>query len=294
MWSGIARLALVIAVLRLPAALATEPLDIEAAIKRHQTGTQLAPGQERPPLVSFPGPNGALNGYLYRPFGTGPFPAMLWNHGSEKLPGWQPELAYFYQRNGFIFFLPHRSGHGRSPGAYIGDRQAQVRRDRPNAYDQYVVGLHEEASADVAAALDWLKAQSFVDPDRIVMSGGSYGGIQTLLAAERDMGVRVFIAFAPAAMSWANMLLRERLSRAVRNATAPIFLIQAANDFNIGPSEVLGPEVQAKHPLNRAQVYPAFGVTKEHGHAAFAVWDVGTEIWGGDVLAFIHAAWAQR
>jgi hypothetical protein len=41
-----------------------------------------------------------LHGYLYLPPGKGPFPAVLWNHGSEKWPGWQPGLAAFYTRSG--------------------------------------------------------------------------------------------------------------------------------------------------------------------------------------------------
>ena len=34
------------------------------------------------------------------------------------------------------------------------------------------------------------------------------------------------------------MVLRERLLSAVKNANAPIFLLQAANDFSTGPVEV--------------------------------------------------------
>ena len=57
--------------------------------------------------------------------GPGPFPAVLWNHGSERLPGWQPDLAAFYTANGFAFFIPHRRGQGQSgaAGPYIVDRQ---------------------------------------------------------------------------------------------------------------------------------------------------------------------------
>src|SRR5579864_4080241 len=62
-------------------------------------------------LVSFPGPGkSALQGYLYVPDGTGPFPAILWNHGSERHPGSQPVLARFYMSHGFVFFVPHRHG----------------------------------------------------------------------------------------------------------------------------------------------------------------------------------------
>ena len=34
-----------------------------------------------------------VHGFLWKPEGTGPFSAILWNHGSEKLPGSQSKLA---------------------------------------------------------------------------------------------------------------------------------------------------------------------------------------------------------
>src|SRR5262249_44537493 len=77
-------------------------------------------------LVAFSGPEGELHGFLYLPPGPGPFPAVLWNHGSEAMPGWQPELAHFYTAHGYAFFLPHRSGQGRSPGTYIVEAQRDL------------------------------------------------------------------------------------------------------------------------------------------------------------------------
>jgi dienelactone hydrolase len=68
------------------------------------------------------------------------------------------------------------------------------------------------------AAVAWLKEQPSVDPRRIVVSGVSYGGIQTLLTAEKGLGIRAFVPFAPGAMSFANRALRERMATAVRNA----------------------------------------------------------------------------
>lgn len=50
---------------------------------------EAAPSTARP--ISFPSSGGTLYGFLYVPEGKGPFPAVLWNHGSEKRPGWQPE-----------------------------------------------------------------------------------------------------------------------------------------------------------------------------------------------------------
>lgn len=43
--------------------------------------------QVGPEQVVFPSNRLQLQGFLWKPTGTGPFPAILWNHGSEKYPG---------------------------------------------------------------------------------------------------------------------------------------------------------------------------------------------------------------
>src|SRR5580704_18873895 len=88
---------------------------------------QSSPQQAGATEVTFPAEGLELHGFIYRPAGPGPFPAVVWNHGSEKKPGWQPDLAGFYTRHGWVFFMPHRHGHGRSPGEYIVDLQKEAR-----------------------------------------------------------------------------------------------------------------------------------------------------------------------
>lgn len=238
----------------------------------------------RPRLISYDSGGKTLHGFIYKPNGPGPFPAMLWNHGSEPLPGWQPQLAKFYVDHGYVFFIPHRTGQGRSPGQSLVDLQRDTDNDGR-------VELHERSNRDVVAALEWLRQQPFVDGRRVVMSGCSFGGIQTLLTAEKGLGLRAFVPFAPAAMSWeANPLLGARLVAALKNAQAPVFLIQAQNDFSLEPSRVLGPELKNKGPPNQSRVYPAFGTTHLEGHGAFACTEAGIQVWGEDVLAFLNAA----
>ena len=264
-----------------------------------------APRPYRPPpadaqLVTFRAADGAeLHGYFYLPAGRGPgpFPAVLWNHGSERFPGWQPELAAFYTANGFAFFIPHRRGQGQSgaAGPYIVDRQPSKLATVVTGASagRKIVALHEEANHDVEAALAWLKARPDIDPGRIVMSGVSFGGIQTLLAAEKGLGVRAFAAFAPGAMSWRWVTgLDARLEAAVQHARAPVLIVQAQNDYNLAPSEVLGPLLE-KAGKGRAVVFPAFGTTEQEGHGAFACRAEGTAVWGATVLAFFRGAVGQ-
>jgi predicted acyl esterase len=68
--------------------------------------------------VTFSSGDLLLHGYLYKPAGAGPFPAMLWNHGSDRnaeIPFF-PLLAPLYVDAGYVLFIPMRRGQGHSPG----------------------------------------------------------------------------------------------------------------------------------------------------------------------------------
>jgi dienelactone hydrolase len=121
-----------------------------------------------------------------------------------------------------------------------------------------------------------------------VVSGCSFGGIQTLLTAEKGLGARAFIAFAPAAESWRNESLEQTLEQAVQHAAAPVFILQAKNDYSTRPAEVLGKIARAHG--GQAKIYPSFGKTPQEGHWAFATSSAGTTFWGEDVLQFIETA----
>lgn len=241
--------------------------------------------QSRPEEVVFPSNARQLHGFLWKPEGAGPFRAIVWNHGSEKLPGSAPALASFYTAHSYVFFVPHRRGQGRSPGEYIQDQVAQA---PPRERARRMIELEEAEVDDVVAGLSYLKALPFVDPARIAISGCSYGGIQTLLAGERDLGVKALVPFAPGAMSWEqNQPLQDRLVRAVEHAKAPVFLIQAENDYSLGPSHTLSNEANKKHKDFQSKIYPAFGSSHQDGHWGFC--SSATDVWGADVLTFLEA-----
>ena len=241
--------------------------------------------QAKPEEVVFPSGGQELHGFLWKPEGAGPFAAIVWNHGSERLPGSEPALAKFYTEHSYVFFVPHRRGQGRSPGAYIQD---QVMAAPPGERARRMVELQQVEVDDVVAGLTYLKSLSFVDGSRLVISGCSYGGIQTLLTGERDLGVKALVPFAPGAMSWENNApLQDRLIRAVDSARAPVFLIQAENDYDLAPSRVLSKEASKKKKEFQSKVYPAFGKSHQDGHWGFC--STATDVWGNDVLAFLEA-----
>ena len=256
-----------------------------------------------PQVIHYPSNGQSLIGYLYTPPGKGPFPVYLWNHGSEQMPIFDKGLAQFWLNEGFIFFKPIRSGHGGNPGPYIGDEEKAVfaketsgalSRDAANAQ---IFALHEKANEDVVNAYKWLIALPVVDKTRIVVGGGSYGGIQTIMTAAADatqkLGIRAFVAMSPAAESWRPAWGNELKSR-LALATAPIFLAQARNDFNLGPTEILGPIVDKRGAPSQCLLFPvesgiAIKSTDPHmeGHAGFFA---DPTAWGSSVIAFLKSA----
>ena len=77
----------------------------------------------------------------------------------------------------------------------------------------------------------------------------------------------------------------------MRNAKAPVFILQAKNDFSIEPTKVLGKVAKANG--GQAEIYPAFGSNAQDGHWAFATSKAGIEVWQNDVLEFINSAFLK-
>ena len=246
-------------------------------------------------IVAFPGANGmTLQGYLFVPdvganqdlsTVTKKSPAMIFNHGSEECPSAFKQLARMYVEHGFVFFVPHRHGQGLSQdaGPYFTDLAKTLHNS------EAVVALHEIYNQDVIAAVNWLKSQPFIDSQRIAMSGGSYGGIQDLLTAEKDPGIRAHVPFTPGTESWGNTRLRDRMIKAVQNEKAPMFVIQAEGDYSLGPVITLMPVLAAKGNQEKWKVklYPKFGCDAKDAHARFAGACDGIAIWEADVIAFL-------
>ena len=246
---------------------------------------------DKPQEVTIQAGQYQLHGCVWTPDGPGPYPVMIFNHGSEKNPApcGPPDLGYFYQRKGFAFFTFQRHGQGASPGDYIMDLQKRAymaHRFNMNAAQNEVVVLQELYNKDVEAAVAWVKVQNWADAQHIAMTGISFGGIQTILTAEKGLGIKAFLPFAPAAQSW-NPVLGDRLKRAVRQARVPIFIIQAQNDYSLEPSKVLGSELEKKGSPNHAKIYPSFGTTTQEGHWAFGSRRDGIALWAPDVDAFL-------
>jgi dienelactone hydrolase len=233
-----------------------------------------------------------LRGYVMKPAGIGPFPALVWNHGSEPDPSldYSGELGAWFQKRGFAVFFPYRRGSSGSEGPYwkdLVDQAAQA--DRAKA----MVEQLDAHSADVLAAIEFIRSQSYVDRARVIVAGCSFGGIEAVLAAEQSNGIAAAIDFAGASMAWAKTLpLQERMKKAVRSARVPIFLIQAENDFDTTPTIALSAEMDAAQKAHTTKIFPPHGKTPMQGHAHFC--NHGMPEWGEDVLAFIRSSQTSR
>lgn len=239
--------------------------------------------------VSFPSGKLMLHGFLYKPEGTGPFPAVVWNHGSERMPGWLPELGTLFAGKGYIFFIPHRRGQGRSPGDYIMTLLVQEQqRNGEVARNRKLVELMDEHLEDQVAAIGYLKGVAGVDSSKIAVAGCSFGGIQSVLAAEKPLGIRAAIDFAGAAQNWGRApRLRQRMSGAVEHAQVPVFFIQAKNDYDLTPSRELDAVMEKAGRPHQLKIFPPFGETNQEGHE-FCV--KGSKFWGDDVFTFLQSA----
>lgn len=241
----------------------------------------------QPEEVKFPSKNLTLHGFIYKPKGAGPFPAILMNHGSEQFPKSGQGVVEPYVNKGYVVFFPHRRGQGYSSSQsdYIMDL---INRETATTLGRKFVELQETHLDDTIAALSYLKQIPYVDTDRIVMIGASFGGIQTVLATEKQIGIRASVAFAPAAMAWASLpLLQSRLIQAVRLATVPIMLIQAENDYDLTPTKTMARELEKANKPHKLLIFPAFGSTHAEGHG-FSV--RGSNIWGDEVFSFLASA----
>ena len=244
--------------------------------------------------VTFSSGDLELEGYVFRPPGPGPFPAVVWNHGSEKDPtsGQFDAIAKVFVPAGFVVFAPVRRGQGASPGEYVVDQIAAAGAsgglEAANALQvQLLTGPQLD---DQLAGLRWLADQPYVDASTVAVAGCSFGGIETLLGAERagGSGYRAAIAISPAAETWAlNATLRTRLLAAADAMPVPILIIQPQHDADVSPGYELGRAMQAKGKPYGLEIIPPFGTERQQRHCFGGQ---GGEIWGPNAVHFLRQA----
>jgi dienelactone hydrolase len=244
-------------------------------------GAQTLPA---PDTVTVPAGARVLHALLWRPSGPGPFPAILFDHGSygqtDTIGANDPAtLAAVFVRHGYAFLFLFRQGVGlsqaRAEGGVAGRNALQLSL------------LQTSALTQAQAGLAFLRAEPDVDPGRVVLVGHSFGGSLTLLLAAQDTLIRAVVVFGAAAGSWASSPnLQHRLLEAVSTIRAPVLLLHTANDYSTAPGDALADEIRRLGKTADLRIYPAYGQTATEGHN-FLYRD--PQRWETDVMTFLGA-----
>ena len=122
-----------------------------------------------------------LSGTLYKPLGSGPFPAVVMAHGSPPLPRrlyavWADQLT----RAGYAVLIFDKRGTGLSQGSY----------DVENNAARAVLERHGK---DLAAAIDALADDTRINPLRISIVGISQAGWTVPAALSHTKHLRSFV-----------------------------------------------------------------------------------------------------
>ncbi len=115
----------------------------------------------------------SISGFLYRPPAqfTGKRPVIIDIHGGpegQSRPYFLGRMNYYLNELGVSVIFPNVRGS-------VGYGKTFLQLD--NGY------LREDSVKDIGALLDWIKTQPDLDSDRVLVTGGSYGGYMSLAVA---------------------------------------------------------------------------------------------------------------
>lgn len=235
-------------------------------------------------------PNGKLKmeAYLYKPEGAGPFPVVIYNHGS-RTQGEREERPFAYvgsmlKATGYLVVVPERRGYGKSDGLTFGEAVGEDRGPR------FVARVQEETD-DVLAAAEFVKTLPYADSARIGVMGWSFGGIISVFAASRSSAFRVVVDQAGAALTWdRSPEMQKALKEAAGKILVPLLGMVAENDRTTESVRVVVREAKAHGVATKLVVYPAFAPSENPGPVAPGHMIFGKEglrIWEADVKEFL-------
>jgi dipeptidyl aminopeptidase/acylaminoacyl peptidase len=227
-----------------------------------------------------------VHGQLFRARGPGRHPAIVYVHGGPRrqmLLGFHPSGYY---SNAYVFnqHLAASGYHVLAVNYRSGTGYGNAFRDAP----ELARGGGSEYR-DVLAAGRWLEARDDVDPARIGIWGGSWGGYLTALALARDSalfaagvdfhGVHSMLRplpgnLSPAAQNAARQLQWDSSPLgAIDRWRSPVLLIHGDDDRNVDFSQsvLLARELAARRIPYRELVFP----NERHSFHVHAHWLAG-------------------
>jgi dienelactone hydrolase len=228
-----------------------------------------------------------IEAYLYKPEGTGPFPVVIYNHGSRA--GHEREERPFVYvaepltQNGYVVIVPERRGYGKSDGPTFGEAIGEDRGPR------FVARVREETD-DVLAVVEFVKTLPYADSKRMAVMGWSIGGIVSVFAASQSSAFRAVVDQAGGALTWdQSHAMQQALKQAAGQVRIPLLGMVAKNDRTTESVKAVVHEAEAHGAIAKLIVYPAFaprdagGVSP--GHMIFG--RDGWKIWEADLREFL-------
>ncbi|MET0801140.1 MAG: S9 family peptidase [Actinomycetota bacterium] len=167
--------------------------ELEVAAPRHRGHDVVLGAVARRQVLRWNAPDGLeIEGLLTLPLGKGPFPLVLDVHGGpignadDRFPG---TLDALLLSRGFAILEPN-------PRGSTGQGQAFARR---------VVGDMGGLDVDdVLAGVDAAVAGGYADPERLVLTGGSYGGFMAAWIPTRDQRFKASVSISPVTDWWSE------------------------------------------------------------------------------------------
>ncbi|MFN2634166.1 MAG: prolyl oligopeptidase family serine peptidase [Thermoanaerobaculia bacterium] len=245
-----------------------------------ETGGSNPESFSEPELVRWKSFDGKpISGFLYKPGARfpGKRPVIINIHGGpegQSRPQYLGRNNYFMNELGLAMIFPNVRG---STG--FGKTFSKLDNGM----------LREDSVKDIGALLDWIRTRPDLDADRVMVTGGSYGGFMTLASAVAYndrircsldvVGISNFVTFLEKTEAYRRDLrrveygderdpkMREFLQKispltSASKITKPLFVVQGANDPRVPRNE--SEQMVATVRRNGAPVW--FLMAKDEGH----------------------------
>ena len=245
-------------------------------------------GLPRYETVFYPSGKLKMEAYLYKPDRAGPFPVVIYNHGS-RMQREREERPFGYvglmlREAGYLVVVPERRGYGKSDGRTFGEAVGEDRGPR------FVARVQEETD-DVLAAVEFVKTLPYADNARIGVMGWSFGGIISVFAASRSSAFRAVVDQAGAALTWdRSPEIQKALKTAAGKIRVPLLGMVAENDRTTQSVKMVVSQAEVHGVATKLVVYPAFAPHENSGPVAPGHMIFGKEgwrIWEADVKDFL-------